>query len=92
MLKIRERALGPEHPDLGPLLEDLTGVCRAQGKYTEAEPLFKRALGISEEALGPEHPNVATLLENMAALYRKIGKKNEADMLGKRAKEIRSKQ
>ena len=27
-----------------------------QGKYTEAEPLFKRALAIREKGLGPEPP------------------------------------
>ena len=32
-----------------------------QGKYSEAEPLFKRALAIDEKALGPDHPNVGTL-------------------------------
>jgi len=29
---------------------------RVQGRYAEAEPLYKRALAIYEKALGPEHP------------------------------------
>ena len=32
-----------------------------QGKYTEAEPLFKRALAICERALGPDHPHTQTV-------------------------------
>ena len=34
----------------------LAGLYRAQGRYAEAEPLFKRALAVSEKALGPDHP------------------------------------
>ena len=29
------------------------------GKYSEADPLYRRSLGIVETVLGPEHPNVA---------------------------------
>ncbi len=43
---------------------------QAQGKYAEAEPLYKRALAIDEKALGPEHPNVANDLSNLAILYQ----------------------
>ena len=36
-----------------------------QGRYAEAEPLYKRSLVIWEKALGPEHPDVATTLSNL---------------------------
>jgi tetratricopeptide (TPR) repeat protein len=61
-----------------------------QGRYREAEPLFKRSLAIREKALGPDHPNVATSLENLAALYRKTNHGNEAQALEKRAAAIRA--
>jgi tetratricopeptide (TPR) repeat protein len=35
------------------LLNDLASLYQNQGRYTEAEPLYKRALAISEKALGP---------------------------------------
>ena len=57
----------------------------AQGKYTEAEPLYQRALAIDEKALGPEHPDVATDLNNLALLYQGQGKYTEAEPLHKRA-------
>ena len=44
-----------------------------QGRYAEAEPLYKRALAIREKALGPDHPDVATSLNNLAVLYRDPG-------------------
>ncbi len=64
---------------------------RAQGKYAEAEPLYKRALKIREKALGKNHPHVATVCENMAELYKKIGKESKAEKLEERARKIRSK-
>ena len=40
----------------------------SQGKYAEAEPLYKRLQAIREKALGPEHPAVAAVLNNRAGL------------------------
>ena len=56
-LQIREKALGPEHPDVATSLNNLAVLYRAQGRYAEAEPLYQRALKIREKALGPEHPD-----------------------------------
>ena len=42
----------------------------SQGRYADAEPLYKRSLAIREKALGPDHPDVATSLNNLAELYR----------------------
>lgn len=39
-----------------------------RGKYKEAEPLCKRALGIREKVLGRDHPDVAKQLNNLALL------------------------
>ena len=64
-----ENALRPEHPYVAENLNHLAEQYRLQGRYAEAEPLYKRALSIREKALGPEHPQVATTLNNLAALY-----------------------
>ena len=56
-----------------------------RARYAEAEPLYKRALGIWEKALGPEHPDVATSLNNLAVLYDAQGKYVEAEPLYQRA-------
>jgi tetratricopeptide (TPR) repeat protein len=58
----------------------------AQGKYSEAEPLHKRALAIREKALGPDHPDVAISLENLAVLYEQTGRTEEANKLRQRLK------
>jgi tetratricopeptide (TPR) repeat protein len=83
---------GSEDPRLSKSLNNLALLYKVQGKYAEAEPLYKRSLAIREKALGPEHPNVATALENYAALLRETGRNAEAHRLDARAKAIRAKQ
>ncbi len=39
-------------------LNSLATVYQAQGRYAEAEPLYKRALVIVEKAIGPEHRGI----------------------------------
>lgn len=41
-----------------------------QGRYSEAEPLYRRSLDIRERSLGPEHPDVAQSLNDQAELLR----------------------
>ena len=87
---INEKALGPEHPHVAASLNNLAALYQAQGRYAEAEPLYRRSLEIGEKALGPEHPNVAQSLENYAALLRETGRTAEADKMEARAKAIRA--
>ncbi len=79
---------GEQDPRLARTLNALGEVYRTQGKYAEAEPLYRRALAIWEKALGPEHPNVAQGLEKYAKLLRKTNRENEAAKLEARAKAI----
>jgi len=62
-----------------------------QGKYAEAEPLYRRVLAIREKALGPDHPSVATSLNNLAELLDTQGKYAEAEPLYRRSLAIREK-
>ena len=71
-------------------LNNLAALYQAQGKYAEAEPLFRQSLAIVEKALGPEHPNVATALDNYAKLLRKTNRNAEAAKLEARAQAIRA--
>jgi hypothetical protein len=63
----------------------------ARGRYGDAEPLYKRSLGILEKTLRPEHPDVAQILDNCAVLLRKIGRDSEAARMETRAKIMRTK-
>ena len=72
-MAILEAAFDPDHPDVAFALNNLALLYLAQGRYAEAEPLFKRALAIMEKAFGPGHPHVAVSLENYAAILRETG-------------------
>ncbi|CAN0388434.1 unnamed protein product, partial [Ascophyllum nodosum] len=129
-LTIREEVLGPRHPDVASILNNLASLLESQvifvkqsiqrvaqwgnvttwfdqlarrncglhhyaaflanqGKYDDAEPLYKRALTIKEEVLGPRHPDVASRLNNLASLLKSQGKYDDAEPLYKRALTIR---
>src|SRR5215813_1902604 len=90
-LAITEKALGPDHPEVGATLNNLAELYHGRGRYGDAEPLYKRALSIDEKALGPDHPDVAIDLNNLAELYRAQGRTAEAKPLLKRVLAIREK-
>lgn len=91
-LAIDEKALGPEHPELAPILSNLGQLYATQGKYSEAEPLLKRALAIDEKTLGPNaHLSVALVAEELAGALRKLGQNQEAKVYEEQAAKIRAK-
>ena len=57
-------------------------------RFTEADSLYRRALGIAEKSLGSNHPDVAQTLADYALLLRKTKRKSEAVALNARAREI----
>jgi len=60
---------GENDPRLVRSLLDLATLYQAQSKYSEAEPLFKRALAITETVAGHDNPRVAVILNNLGAVY-----------------------
>ena len=56
-----------------------------QGRYRDAEPLYKRSLTIREKVLGPDHPDVAVSLNSLAQLYHAEGHYADAEPLYKRS-------
>ncbi|MCA9470186.1 MAG: CHAT domain-containing protein, partial [Nitrospira sp.] len=69
-------------------LNNLAELYRAQGKYTQAEPLYQQALEIDEADLGSIHPSVARDLNNLALIYQDQGQYAKAELLALRALEI----
>ena len=57
----KRRANGPNHPSLATDLDNLARLYHAQGRHSEAEPIYQRALAIREKVFGPEHPELADL-------------------------------
>jgi tetratricopeptide (TPR) repeat protein len=88
VLAIREKVLGPDHPDVATVLNGFGILYEEAGRFAEAEPLYKRSLAIREKALGPDHPDhflVAQSLNNLAELYERQGRYTEAEPFNQRA-------
>jgi tetratricopeptide (TPR) repeat protein len=85
------RQRGEESPVLAAAVAWLGNVYKAQGRYAEAEPAYRRSLAIWEKALGPEHPDVATALVSLAGLYLAQGRYAEAEPAYRRSLAIREK-
>ena len=79
---------GPQDIRLGKTLNELARLDEAQGKYGEAEKLYKRSLQIRETALGPNHTDVSASLNHLAILYQEQSKYSEAEPLFKRSLQI----
>ncbi|WP_448596349.1 tetratricopeptide repeat protein, partial [Thermoleptolyngbya sp.] len=87
-----EERLSADHPDTAASLNNLAGLYRVMGRYSEAEPLFGRSLAIREAQLGADHPDTATSLNNLAGLYDSMGRYSEAEPLYQRSLAIREAQ
>ena len=70
-------------------LERTRRFLRDQGKYAEAEPLYRNALAIRRRVLGEDHPDTATSYNNLALPPRGQGKYAEAEPLYRKALAIR---
>lgn len=51
---------------------------RNQGRFAEAEPLYRQVLEMLQNAFGPGHPGVAETLKNLAEIHREMGNREEA--------------
>jgi CHAT domain-containing protein/tetratricopeptide (TPR) repeat protein len=88
VLAIREKQLGPDHPDVVYAIRRLATAYLQQGRLTDAEPLFRRALTIRENAFGPDDPDVAESLAELGRLYLLRDRNADAESVLGRAQEI----
>jgi tetratricopeptide (TPR) repeat protein len=89
-LKVAEKNVGSDHPDVAKSLNNLGALYHTQGQYEQAEPLYKRVLAINEK-LGLDHPDVEKILNNLAVLYHAQGKYAQAESFFNRSLAISEK-
>jgi tetratricopeptide (TPR) repeat protein len=82
-LKIVQDRVGPVHPSLVPILNDLASLHRYLGEYGKAEEEAKWGLALMEKNMGPQDLSVADSKEHLAALYNDLGRFQEAEILEK---------
>ena len=56
MLELRQRVLGPEHPDTLTSMNNLGAALDSSGQHAEAAAMHKQVLEVQQRVLGPEHP------------------------------------
>ncbi|MCC3494179.1 MAG: tetratricopeptide repeat protein [Microcoleus sp. PH2017_16_JOR_D_A] len=61
---------------------------RSQGRYRDAEPLYKQALEMWQRLFSDDHPDLAKSLNNLASLYRSQGRYRDAEPLYRQALEM----
>ena len=86
---MRKRLLGEQHPDVATSLNNLAFLYLSQGRYADAEPLFRQALEMRKHLLSEQHPDVATSLHNIAGFYERQKRYAEAELLSRQALEMR---
>jgi len=69
------------HPDTHMTMDCLANTYSAQGKYAEAEKLFKQCLEKQRLLFGYNNPDTSRTISNLAATYRKQGKLSEIEAL-----------
>jgi esterase/lipase superfamily enzyme len=79
-LAMQSLALGPDHPDLVPILQSLADLYLARQRYSDAEVQFQKMLSIERAAYGDAHPNVYATLMKLRALY--VAADRTADVQG----------
>ncbi|CAB1349492.1 unnamed protein product [Coregonus sp. 'balchen'] len=90
-LEMRQRVLGPDHPDCAQSLNNLAALHTERREYETAEDMYERALDIRKRALSPDHPSLAYTLKHLAMLYKRRGKLEKAVPLYELALDIREK-
>lgn len=88
-LRVREQALGPEHPETAASLNSLGLVLGQQGQLAAARQYLDRSLAVRERVLGHDHPATAESLNDVASLLRQQGEGTAARPLYERALAIR---
>jgi CHAT domain-containing protein/tetratricopeptide (TPR) repeat protein len=88
-LERREKALGPDRPEVAGPLMLLGAIHYGMFNYYQALPLYKRALKIRERTLGPDHPDTVTSMARLAACYQLLGYPNQALPLAQRSLKMR---
>ena len=71
-------------------MNNLVLVLTSQGKYEEAERLYRQVLALRDETIGKEHPDTLRTLNNLALVLTDCGNYKEAEHLYRQVLTLRS--
>jgi tetratricopeptide (TPR) repeat protein len=83
------RGTNEESKEFASALDLLGQVYDDQSKYTEAEPLLRRALTIRQKTLNPDDSELEATFTHLAEHYRHMGRAADAEPFAKQAAAVR---
>ena len=72
LVPLREKALGPDHPDAIVAVNNVGYSIQYQGREEEAEPYLRQALESWTRVLGADHPSTLVGMNNLALLLQEL--------------------
>ena len=90
-LALREKILGPDHPDVAASLAAVANALWAMGDYPRSREVTERALVLREKILGPDHPELGKSMNNLASVLAELGEYRRALELRERTLALREK-
>jgi CHAT domain-containing protein/Tfp pilus assembly protein PilF len=90
-LELRERALGPDHPEVAASLTVLGSIYAARADYKRAESVLRRARAINGKAFGENRLETAEVDEALAQVYKGKPDFVEAERLARLGLGVREK-
>jgi hypothetical protein len=87
-LRLREEALGEEHPDTLSSMDQLAGVLTDQGRVNEAEPLARRSLDLHRRLKGDDHTDTVAAMNLVTRVLTAQNRLDEADPVATAALQI----
>jgi serine/threonine-protein kinase len=88
IIPLKEKTLGPDHPDLAYTLDDLGWVLSELGHPEQSIALHDRAISILVNHSDPSNPVIANAYGNKGDSLRKVGRYADAEQSFARAMEI----
>ena len=83
-VEAKEKALGPEDPDVGISIGNLAVCLDNLGRLSEAIEYARRGAAIVEAGLGPDHPRTGVMLTNLGEFLARAGRWGEATVYAER--------
>jgi eukaryotic-like serine/threonine-protein kinase len=87
-LSLKQRVLGPDHPDVGVSAGNLAIAQVELGQHEEALEHIEQSVRLLERGLGGEHPELAVQLANHGEIMNAVGRHVEARQSFERARAI----
>lgn len=66
--------LGAERPSILDSMDNVAIALNSQGKYEEAEEMYRQVLQLRTKLLGTEHPDTLASTDNLAHVVKSQGK------------------